>query len=106
MSNKIKKILWDFVWLGGDKCKKDHLVRWKFCCRSKEDEGLGLGNLVSKTLPDWQNGCGIFIKDLLFFGIGSSRANMAFSETGAMLTLGDEEWGKDIWNNIVDDMGN
>ncbi|XP_010250619.1 PREDICTED: uncharacterized protein LOC104592815 isoform X3 [Nelumbo nucifera] len=38
----------DFLWELGEE-KKDHLIRWEVVCRSKEEGGLGLGNVVSKN---------------------------------------------------------
>jgi len=53
----MERIMRDFLWSGGIESKRDHLVSWEICCRSKEDERLGIGNMVSKNLSllaKWQ----------------------------------------------------
>lgn len=45
---RIEKIMRDFLWSDGGDYKRDHLFSWEVCCRSKENGGLSLGNLVSK----------------------------------------------------------
>ena len=50
MAKRIENIMRDFLWSGKDGSKRDHLVSWEVCCKSKDDGGLGLGNLVSKNI--------------------------------------------------------
>ena len=50
VAKRIENIMRDFLWSRKDDTKRDHLVSWKVCCQSKEDGGLGLGNLVAKNI--------------------------------------------------------
>ncbi|KAM2004953.1 hypothetical protein FF1_000090 [Malus domestica] len=42
---KLEKLMNGFLWEGVGEGKKFHLVKWGDVCKSKEDGGLGLGNL-------------------------------------------------------------
>ena len=50
VANDILRIIRDFLWSWSGGNKKDHLVRWKVCCKPKNEGRLGLGNLVSKNI--------------------------------------------------------
>ena len=50
MAEKIERLVRDFLWHGASDSRKDHLVSWDVCCKSKQDGGLEIGILVSKTV--------------------------------------------------------
>lgn len=50
VAKRIIKIMRDFLLFGCRKSKKDYLPNREMCCRSEEDGGLALSNLVSKII--------------------------------------------------------
>ena len=50
VAKKLEKLMQDFLWHGASDSRRDHLVSWDVCCKSKQDGGLGICNWVSKTL--------------------------------------------------------
>ena len=53
VADSLKRIMQDFLWSGCYGNKRDHLVNWGFCCKPKEEGGVGLGNLVSSLVGKW-----------------------------------------------------
>nr|DAD35928.1 TPA_asm: hypothetical protein HUJ06_006568 [Nelumbo nucifera] len=47
-AKRIEKMTRDFLWEPGQ--EKDHLIRWEIVSRSKEEGGLGLGNITFKNV--------------------------------------------------------
>lgn len=50
VAHRIETVMRDFLWSDGGGSKRDLLVSWEVCCRSKKIEGLGPSNFVLKHL--------------------------------------------------------
>lgn len=50
VANRIERVMRDFLWPRDGESKRDSLVSWEVCYNSKEDRGLGVCNLVSKSI--------------------------------------------------------
>ncbi|KAM1060262.1 hypothetical protein TB1_024191 [Malus domestica] len=46
---RLEKLMKGFLWEGVEEGKKFHLVKWEKVCKSKEEGGLGLGNLRNRN---------------------------------------------------------
>ena len=47
---RLEKLMKGFLWEGVEEGKKFHLVKWEKVCQSKEEGGLGLGNLRNRNV--------------------------------------------------------
>lgn len=50
VSEKLERMMREFLWSGYGEEKRDHLVSWDLVCRPKVEGGFALGNVVSKNI--------------------------------------------------------